>query len=132
MAERAPRVEHPAAGDNLADEEIAHRKRVTDLARRSDERLESLNARLAKSAQDWAAPAPSREVGLHDDEQIHVALVGRRAVGLGAKQDDLVRIERRHEALREESELLLGQPGLFDDHDLGRSIPHAGPSEVPL
>ena len=40
-------------------------------------------------------------VGRHDDEQIDIALVVRRAVGIGAEEDDLLRMEALGDLARE-------------------------------
>jgi len=78
--------------DNLPQERIPPFQSLCQALRCTDHQVQ------AKAI--WNSPAYDhrllqfRQRGIHDNQQIHIALGFRVAAGIGAKQDDLSRLEK--------------------------------------
>jgi hypothetical protein len=90
-------IEHLALFHDLTQEPIAvpFLQTLLDLVGRSDVKVERERPLEREVNPDSLIDRISRR---HDDQQIDVALLVRRAVSVGAEQDDLLRMEAFGEA----------------------------------
>ncbi len=101
-------IQHLPPSDNLPQEPVAFLKAPSEPLRSADNDIQRKGSFHGQADPDGLIEFVA---GGHDNQDVHVAVGVGRAVGIGAEQDDLVRLEALGDLAREAADQARGNVG---------------------